>query len=506
MATAYKQAVNDRSFGVFQAADWASPDRSIIDGGRRSPPAMPSAMLGRAWAECQRLALDKGAPVDYVALSYLTVAASIVGGKRKARPYSTSSWTEPPILWMGLVGDPSCNKSPALDPLLGILRKIEAERTEDHRERLREYQADLERSKAERANWQALVKDAAKEGLQTPPLPVIAVEPSEPRRPRLYVQDATPESMGDVLTATPQGTLLLRDELDGWLQSFDRYNPGGKSYWLEAYRGQPYTIDRKSSPEPVTVKFNGVSIIGGIQPEKLAEALLGKADDGLPARFLWCWPDRPPFHRPHSSADLEAFESALRRLEQLSWAADEEGRDVAQVLPLEADAEDAFEGLQKFHREQGDNAFGLLKSFVGKLDGIALRLALTVELSRWAFEGGKEPRSISRATVEAVGDFIEGYAIPMAARVYGDAALPPVERHAATLARHIQRNRLKSINARALRREARLPGLRSAEAVKEAIEALIEADWLKPDGKRQGGSVGRHSADYLVNPAVLEDA
>jgi putative DNA primase/helicase len=234
--------------------------------------------------------------------------------------------------------------------------------------------------------------------------------------------------------------------------------------------------------------------------------LLGKVDDGLPARFLWIWPDRPAWCRPCSSANLRAFEAAIRRLEQLKWGVDENGRDVAVTLSLDPDAADVFAGIQQFHRKEGDEAFGLLKSFIGKLDGIALRLSLAVELALWAYEGGEEPRSIRRETVEAVGDFLEAYAIPMAARVYGDAALPPVERNAAMLARHIARHKLERFNARNLRRESRLPGLRDAESMRLAIEALVEADWLRPDGQRQGQTPGRHSADYVVNPAALEEA
>lgn len=503
MATAFKSAFeNAEPF----TAGWGSPDLSVTDGGRRIPPPLPHAMFGSVWPECLKLAEDKGAPADYVALSYLTVAASLIGGKRRVRPYDGSTWEEPAILWLGLVGDPSSNKSPAMDPMLKILRRIETEKAEAHKERLNGWHADCERARVEKTNWQAQVKEAAKDGHPTPALPHDAVEPDVPRRRRLFVQDATPESMGDVLAGNPQGTLLLRDELDGWLQSFDRYNPGGKAYWLEANRGGSFTIDRKGSPEPLTVPFNGVSVIGGIQPQKLAESLLGKVDDGLPARFIWCWPDRPDFVRPRSSADLESMEAALRRLEGLDWGIGGDGRDVGITLPLDANAADVFECLQRFHREAGDDANGLLKSFIGKLDGIALRLALVTELARWAYEGGEEPRSISRGAVEAVGDFLEKYAIPMAARVYGDAALPPVERNAATLARYIRRHKLTRINARDIRRKVRLPGLRDADQVKEAIDALVEVEWLRPDGHRKGDTPGRQSADYTVNPAVLEAA
>ena len=483
---------------------WGLPDMSIVDGGRRTPPSLPPAMFGTVWPECEKLAKDKGAPADYVALAYIAVAASIIGGKRKARPYQGATWVEPAIIWLGLVGDPSSNKSPAQDPFIKILKTLERGHSDEHQARLNDWQGDCERAKAERSAWQEMVKSATKEGLSTPTLPNVANEPSIPRRRRLMVQDATPESMAEVLAGNPQGTLLLRDELDGWLSSFDRYNPGGRSFWLESYRGGSYVVDRKAAAQPLSIDFNGVSIVGGIQPAKLSESLLGKVDDGLPARFLWCWPDRPPLCRPTCTADLEAIEAALARLEGLAWAFDATGIECALTLDLEPDAADVFECLQRGHRAHGDEAAGLLKSFVGKLDGMALRLALVCELARWAYEGGPEPKTIRRETVEAVGDFLESYAIPMAARVYGDAALPPVERNAATLARYIQRHGLKLVNARDIRREYRLPGLREADAVNQALEALVDADWLRSDGTRKGDTPGRARADYTVNPAVLE--
>lgn len=502
-ATAAK-ADNDTVFPLRPKSGWGAPDLSIMDGGRRSPPQLPPAMFGSIWPECEKLARDKGAPADYVALSYIAVAASIIGGKRRARPYPGSTWGEPAIIWLGLVGDPSSNKSPAQDPFIRILKTLEKGHGPAHLDRLNGWQGDCERAKAERAAWAEQVKAATKDNLTTPPLPPTANEPDAPRPRRLLVQDATPESMADVLSGNPQGTLLLRDELDGWLSSFDRYAPGGRSFWLEAYRGGSYTVDRKSASKPLTIDFNGVSIVGGIQPQKLAESLLGKVDDGLPARFLWCWPDRPPLCRPTSTADLASIEDALARLEAMRWGVAEDCSDCPVTLDLEADAADVFECLQQAHRAHGDEAGGLLKSFVGKLDGMALRLALVCQLARWAYEGGEEPRTITKDTIEAVGDFLESYAIPMAARVYGDAALPPVDRNAASLARYIRRHKLKLINARDVRRVYRLPGMREADTVHEAIDALVEANWLRAEATRKGDTPGRHRADYTVNPAALE--
>jgi putative DNA primase/helicase len=201
---------------------------------------------------------------------------------------------------------------------------------------------------------------------------------------------------------------------------------------------------------------------------------------------------------------VAAFEAALRRLDALDWEQSTEGEKRPLRIPLDDAAADAFDKCQMFYREQETDAAGLLKSFNGKLPGLTLRLALVAELARWAWEGGREPRSISVETLENVADLVADYILPMSSRVYGDAVLPPVERNAATLARHILKNRLRAVNARDLKRTAKLAGLREASTIDPALKALVEANWLRPDPKRHGGGVGRMTADYTVNPAAFE--
>lgn len=57
------------------------------------------------------------------------------------------------------------------------------------------------------------VRTAVKQNLCAPQMPADAVEPEEPRRPRLHVVDATPEKMGELLAQNPKGLLYCRDEL-----------------------------------------------------------------------------------------------------------------------------------------------------------------------------------------------------------------------------------------------------------------------------------------------------
>jgi putative DNA primase/helicase len=468
---------------------------------------MPKEIFGPAWAMLGDMAHGAGAPVDYVGVSFLAVCASLIGGKRKVRPYADIDWSEPCVLWTGLVGDPSSGKSPGLDRTTNALRDMEKSHAAEYSEQLSVWKGDCERAKAEFGSYQALVKEAVKEGLVTPPLPASAVEPQQPQRRRLLVQDSTPEKLAEILSGNHSGTLHLRDELAGWLTSFDRYTPGGREFWLEAYGGRPFVIDRKGSPEPTIVPFNGVSVTGGIQPEKLADALLGrgKPDDGLVARFLWAWPDRPPYARPTRCGDSRALVALYERLDGLQWGVGHDGSKVPTVLPLDDAAADLFSEFERENRDGSEDVSGLFKSFCGKLPGMVLRLALVAELAAWAYTGGDEPSSISRDTIGAVADFVDSYAKPSAVRVFGDAALPPVERHAAALARYIRKMRLRTLNARDIYRNANIPGLREAVPTNEALVFLVDGDWLKRAGSRAGDSPGRQSSDFIVNPAVHGD-
>jgi len=75
---------------------------------------------------------------------------------------------------------------------------------------------------------------------------------------------------------------------------------------------------------------------------------------------------------------------------------------------------------------------------------------------------------------------------------------------AATVARWIIREQPEIINPRRLRREVRLPGLRDASKVNLAIDALVDAGWLRPAPNRDGGHSGRQRADFIVNPKAVE--
>src|SRR5215469_3969045 len=112
--------------------------------------------------------------------------------------------------------------------------------------------------------------------------------------------------------------------------------------------------------------------------------------------------------------------------------------------------------------------------------GAALRLALVLEMMWWCSEEGMAPppSAVSARAFAAAASLVGDYFVPMAERVYGDAAASREDRNAATLARWIMREHPAEVHVRRLQREVRLPGLRNADDIHAAALVLIDADWL----------------------------
>lgn len=499
-AAAIKEA-----FGNAETIDlWPVPDLTLIDNGRRPAVPMPSALFGSAWGIIQQVADSTSTAPDYAAMAYLASAASLIGAKRRVSPYG-SDWDEPCILWCAALGDPSSRKSAPLAQMTKPLWRIQEGAREDHQEARRAWLAECERAKAEKAKWAEEVKKGAGTTAETIPLPTFAVEPDEPQERRPVISDVTPEAAAAVLVGNPQGVLCFNDELAGWLEGFDRYTSGGRPFWLSAFGGRPHSVTRKGSGS-IHVKFCGISVLGSIQPDRIADLLSG-TNDGLVPRLLWAWPEKMPPRRVSTRVDMARLEAAYQRLEMLGWGSDAFGNQEGIVLRLADDAADLFHEWEVENALSDGDGGPLYETFVGKMSGAALRLALVGELTGWAFNGGAEPNCVSQRSVAAAIEWVEHYAKPMAARVYGDAAVPEVDRNASLLARYVRKNRLDRLNLRELRRtphKSHLKPLQGKNAMEDALDLLENAGWVRPDYHREGDGPGQQRKDYRVNPLVLK--
>jgi Protein of unknown function (DUF3987) len=482
-------------------SEWPDPDLGILRLSRRPPPVLPLCVLGDRWATwVENAAESASAPIDYVVAPLLASSSALIGHARWAQAWD--GWTEPPHLWCGAVGDSGDGKSPGADAVYRyIVPSIERRMAADFPDRLREAQAAIEAAKARFESWKDLVRTAVRDGHALPPQPDPV--PREPLAPRLVLSDVTIERVACVLASSaPKGLLMTRDELAGWLTGMTAYNDGARAFWLEAYGGRQYAVDRQKLTEPIVIPRFAVSWYGGIQPGRLAEVMHGP-DDGLLARFIWFWPDPLRFDKPGWPPATEWAIAAFDRLRMLELANGDNG-PVPLVVPLADAAADHMVGIGRQFQELRETTAGLTRSAIGKARGLVLRLSLVLEYLRWCSEDGyaASPTIITEDALLAAAAFVTDYIIPSAQRTYGDATCSGEDRNITMLARWIAKERPQAVHVRHMQRNVRLQGLCEAKAIHAACAALVEAGWL---ARPAAGTAfqQRGTKAYPVSPRLL---
>jgi Protein of unknown function (DUF3987) len=506
------QALGDQDEDEFtsdaerKAGSWSAPDLTVLSPRVLPAPALPLDVFGPFWSGWLAAQAEiKACPADYVAAGLLSSAGILLGNARWGSPWP--GWAEPPIIWALSVGTPSTNKSPGQDAtFIEVLRELERESNANLDERMREWRekrllADLARKK-----WQEECMAAMKGHKPTPPLPPQAEEPDEPDPKRILTNEGTVEKLARVVGGNPKGLLLTRDELAGWLGAMDKYGGVGsdRAFFIEAYGGRPYTIDRMRDKQPVIVRALTIGIAGGIQPDRLNSSILSQDDDGLAARFLYFWPERVPPSRPKCTVD-DTAKRKLGRLHGLQCGTSGGGAQSALLF-----IEPAAVALHEFRCQAAEletAASGFFLSWLGKLPGFAVRLATIFEHLYWCgdqADGVPSPTRISEKALVGAVAFLSDYSIPMARRCFGEAALPKPEKDAATLARWIARQAPvpKVLNARDIQR-LRLAGLSTRDDVHEALVELEQAGWVRQI-LAQTGWQRKGRRDWEVSPKLIE--
>jgi hypothetical protein len=330
---------------------WPEPDMGVLRLHRRPPPALRLDVFDPVWEGWIATAAEAAAcPTDYVAAPLLAIASALIGHARWAQ--GTPGWAEPPHLWIGAVGDSGNGKSPGADCLLrDVLPVIERRMAADFPEWLRQWRAASEFDGAAKKRWAEEVRDAQRRGTP-PPLPPADTAGPEPQAPRLRQDDVTIERVAVLeASAAPKGLLIVRDELAGWFDGMTTYNPAGRAFWIEAYGGRPFRVERVKHPEPILVPRHAVAVYGTTQPERLA-LLMGDADDGLLARLLWTWPEPIPFRLGRQAPGAEWAIRSLDRLREVDLSPGDPPAPI--VVPLTNDAQQMIETFgQEMQQRQG---------------------------------------------------------------------------------------------------------------------------------------------------------
>lgn len=485
-----------------------NPDLSLFRHADVEPPEFDSASLPPVWMEwAEQTARAKACPADFVALNLVVMASAWLGNSCRVR--AAADWIEPPHLWGAIISPPSGGKTPSQDPFIAVCKLLEADAEPEWEFQRADYEKRAAYAKAKQDIWRKDVVEAAAQGWAAPDTPLDAREPEPIGKPRLIVCEGTTQEIINILAHNPKGLAVMRDELSGWFGSFDRYTGSGadRGFYLESWNGGRYSVDLvKHSGKPVVVPYTSLAILGGIQPDKLREALSG-ADDGLTARFCYTWPRLVPYaqlSRESVAASQQRQDfllSAARRLRGLQMVTGISGDLATRVKPLSTHAMNLFETIRCEAIGKARTTKGLAAGWHGKTPARALRLALVMEFLFWAAEPGMpEPQEVSAKAMAHAGTFLD-YLSLMFDRVINGLAADQAETDAATIMKHIAGQKPDTLNERELYQSAGFGHFRNGERRRVAFKILERDGWLI---QAQTFGAGRKRNDWQVNPRLWE--
>ncbi|WP_263081282.1 YfjI family protein [Endozoicomonas sp. Mp262] len=465
-----------------------------------TPDMLPNELRGWLTDLVERM---DNAPFDYAAIASMVSLASLIGRKAGVQPKQFDDWTIIPNLWGCCIGRPSQKKTPVIKAVTKPLARLEVEARTEQKETLKRYQAQEKITQMAMKEAEKKAMKLISSGKVEEAEALLLDDSSDPEKPvcqRYIVNDATIEKLGILLSENPQGLLLLRDELSGWISGLNRHDrQQDRSFWLEAFNGDgSFSYDRITRDD-VFIPSNTVSLLGGIQPGRLLPLLMsqhdGSGDDGLVERFqLLVYPDKPTFRHTDRKPDKACKEQAEKVFNRLSEIPFEEDENSRTALRFDEQGQEVFNHwyCELMARINNSNIDLHMESHLSKYPALMPALAMIFHVIQHGISGNISKQSAELAVRWC--DVLETHA----RRVYGLVNDPMAS--ARILADRL--NKLPASFKMADLERKRWVGLLD---VKEREQAL---HWLEVHGyivKKISQGNGRPSITYHTNPACLAD-
>ena len=431
LAQRAKEKAEARAFAARLFDPWANP----------APPPWPGAVLP-PWLEDAIEAMHHRDGVDFGAQAMACIAAASGAAPKDSTfaPYGVH-WIVRAIIWVMIVADSGQKKTATIGNATRRLKQL-------HDDLWTAYSHNLK-------HYKSLPKDK-REGQD------------EPTQPHSYViNDATPEALQAGLT-DGRGSMILKDELAS-LFDFGRYSAGSgameRTLYLNSYEGGPRTVLRRK--DTFHVDNLALSVLGGVQPERLAE-FKNLSADGLLARFCVIQPGATSVSAPASFSYNDRFGEAIEALARMNggqhYRAEQSGSDLIR------DTERAAAPFA----ELTDYGQGFC-SFASKLHGTHARLAMILHM----LEAPKEAL-VSTDVIERAGRLAWKYLLPHARNFY--ATVPGSN---LLLLRQVASHILTSTDNRILASDI-TSGVKACRGMQlkqltELLDPLVTGGWLDPE-------------------------
>tara|TARA_Y100001978_G_scaffold157818_1_gene143405 strand:- start:442 stop:1503 length:1062 start_codon:yes stop_codon:yes gene_type:complete len=335
----------------------------------------------------------------------------------------------------------------------------------------------------------------------------INLDSSQSIHRRYIVNDTTPEKLVEILKENPNGVLLYRDELRGFLETLGKNGQeGARQMYLEFWQGtQPFAVDRITRGT-TRVDAACVSILGSIQPALLTEYLqaavkTAKENDGLFQRFqLLVYPDAAnTYQHVDQAPDAEAAQRVIdvfARLNnlQLYMQIDSSSSEP----PYVRFAPDAQESFRQWHIElesrlRANAVKPDLLMHLNKYRSLVPSLALLTHL----IDDGVSP--VSAAALDKAlrwSTYLEGHLI----RIYAEADRP-AKSSLETLVEKVKQGRVTDDMTVSQILRNKWQGLGSKDTVESCLGQLVACGWAKVIEESTGG---RPAKRYVFHPNISE--
>lgn len=440
-----------------------------------------------------------GCDTSFLALPILAGLAGAIGNTTKIQ--LKRDWLEPAVVWVAIIGESGCGKSPGFRCALKAIRNRQHRLMKDHERAMRAWEAENALHEIAMATWK---KEAARS--DDPPEPPDA--PEKPICPRAWIEDVTSEALAELLHQNPRGLLSLRNELSGWF-SFGQYKNGGGTddiaRWLQMFDADPIMVDRKTSGYTYVPRA-AVSVAGGIQP-KILERVLGEQhrDNGMLARLLIAYPPRRAkrWTEAEIPADLDAEMTAVfDRLYDIEPDLNEDEEPVPKLFALTPGAKRAWVAFVNEHGQQQLQHVGDEAAAFSKLEAYGARLSLVIHCTRVA-AGDKvveQPDRVDRASIEA-GIRIVRWFIDESLRIYAMQGEDEAARELRKRRELIER-RGGSVSVRDWQR---LRSLRTSADAEAELRELADADHGSFHESPPKPTGGRPSRRFILHGSEASD-
>ena len=466
--------------------------------------SITSAMLPEylsCWLEDIVERMDN-APLEFAAVAAISAASGLIGRKLSIAPKQHDDWEVVPNVWGCCIGSPSIKKSPVIKAVLEPIHDIENTWSNQFDSDMEEYKVHEKITALVNKDAEEKAKKLIKNGKLDEAHALLADNSGDTEKPiqrRFVINNATVESVGEILSKNPTGVLLFRDELSGWMAKLQREDGReDRAFYLEAFNGNGrFSYDRIGRGH-IKIPSNTVAVIGGIQPRKLVPLLQaqreGLGDDGFVERLqLAVYPDNPSFEYVDRAPNLEARNKAhnvFQRLADIPYVEDRENRPVLRFDELaQWEWNDWYKALNNKLRS-GDYG-GHMESHLGKYAALCTSLALIFHVIDKGVDGPIESDSLQKAMQWC--ELLHSHA----ARIYG-LVDNPVSGAKALLKRL---GKLPNPFKMQEFKDKGWAGFDNAADRLSALSILEVHGYIKTVNRANGG---RPSVDYYINPEALK--